>query len=296
MKGKLGVGAVIAVVCAISFILFAVLGIVFVVSSAWSGNLSDLFNFRDGLPFRIGPAESYEIDDLETRDPGGFDTIRINTVSSEIRVRVGGDQVRAHLAGTCRSVSGPVQLDMTADGDTLRIKVEYPVFGLLRSDLVLEVTIPASFDGRIRAASVSGDVSVQLEGIVLEDLEASSVSGRLDVTGGSYARGDFSTTSGRIEVSGSDGALDLHTVSGGIRVKPAILAVMDIGTTSGSVELEVGPAAAFDLAFTSVSGSVDSDIEYTSTGGSGRNVSGRFGGGGPAVTIRTVSGDLRILG
>jgi Toastrack DUF4097 len=141
-------------------------------------------------------------------------------------------------------------------------------------DVDFEVRVPAgvAFVGR----TISGDVTA--DGLSAE-VEARSVSGDIDVSTTDIARA--STVSGTIRASigRSDwsGELALTTVSGDIW-----LAVPDGLNT--------------EVAFSAVSGEMDSDFPITMQGRRfwTNHLEGVIGTGGRHLTLKTVSGDVRL--
>lgn len=143
-------------------------------------------------------------------------------------------------------------------------------------DYVVKLPAGVDFVGNV----VSGDVDVR---DVRSDVEASSVSGNVAVS--TTGKGWGSTVSGDIDVS--MGSLDWKD--------------MDFHTVSGDITLRLPAAFAADVDFESLSGDIDSDFDLTLTSRrTGRWVGAHVkatvgGGGGRSLSLKTVSGDVRLI-
>jgi DUF4097 and DUF4098 domain-containing protein YvlB len=138
-----------------------------------------------------------------------------------------------------------------------------------------EVRLPAGVD--FEGATVSGDVEVE---DVRSDVEATTVSGDVYVATSETAWG--STVSGSIEIE--MGRADWRE--------------MEYSTVSGDITLYVPEDFGADVDFESLSGDFRSDFDVMVRRRSGRFVGsemeGRIGDGGRSLSLRTVSGDVRI--
>ena len=127
------------------------------------------------------------------------------------------------------------------------------------------------------AESVNGSVSG-----ASGDLDASTVNGRLEVTGGSFSRAHLETVSGSLSFQGALGSratFEAETVSGSVTIAlpAAVGADFSISTFSGSVDNAFGPAATRATRHTP-----EKDLEFST------------GGGGASVTIHTLSGSIAL--
>ncbi len=126
------------------------------------------------------------------------------------------------------------------------------------------------------------------------------------------------TVSGNVEAEGLDSFVLARTVSGDINVSTSDLA--DAVTVSGSIDVAMGRAdwrgdlefhtvsgditISFpeslntDIEFESLSGDMDSDFSITMTSRRNRWIGGRISGtigeGGRSLSLKTVSGDVRL--
>ena len=245
----------------------------------------------------------------------GLLAIRLHT--SDVTVRaVDGPDVRIHdLSGTLeRSVRverGAGSLALRADR-SLGFGIGSVVVGVGRRAPNLEIEVPRratvvletasgdvtvaglTGDQRYRTASgamvlrdvsgqlivdaVSGDVEVRSDGPC--SVAARTVSGNLDVRGDVFHALRLSSTSGDVRL---DGRLDGSTTGSGPFAIESVSGDMVIGV-AGSARVEVR----------SVTGDVRSDVDVTSEGGRGSRTL-VVGAGGPTLTVRTVSGDVRLV-
>ena len=128
--------------------------------------------------------------------------------------------------------------------------------------------------GQLAVDAVSGDVSIAAIGDSV--IGARTVSGDLDVQAGTVRSLRISTTSGDMRIEGrlaGDGPFAIESVSG-----DTILA----------------PVGGVTVAVKSVTGDIRSDVVSTTEGNRGsRTVT--VGDGGPRLTLRSISGDLRLV-
>lgn len=194
-----------------------------------------------------------------------------NVVSGDINA----EEVRGDLALT--TVSGNVRV-----GDT-------------RGALTLSTTSGdvevRDHDGAVSAESVSGDV--RLEGdLASPTVRTVSGEARLDGASGSVV---LSSISGELSLEGAGLAgLDVESTSGDIeaRVELAEGATGSISNISGDVELRLSEDARLDLEVTTASGELTSEIGGLEA--DRRSLRGALGGGGPALTVSTTSGDVEV--
>lgn len=128
--------------------------------------------------------------------------------------------------------------------------------------------------GRIAIEAVSGDVKVTTIGEA--DVAMRTVSGDVELRAGTLRSLRSTTTSGDLKVAGrlfGSGPFSVETVSGDALIAPA-----------GDVRIEM----------TTMSGDLRSDVGGRAEGDRGRR-SVSIGTGGPLLTFRSMSGDLRVV-
>ena len=136
-------------------------------------------------------------------------------------------------------------------------------------DLVL-----ADVSGSLTIEAVSGDIEVDADGPA--SVTARTVSGDLDLRAGSLTGLRATTTSGDLHIAGrfdGSGPYAIETVSGDARLAPANDVRIEARTIAGDIESEL-PSHRDDTA--------------------GRRAL-IVGKGGPTVTFRSTSGDLRVV-
>ena len=178
-----------------------------------------------------------------------------------------GNQVVGGLRGT-------VELE-TGSGD-LRL-----------SDIATSQVLLHSSSGDIEAQEISAPFTA----------EAGSGNIRLGEKGEGEVR--IRTGSGNIEVRGVRGALWAESGSGDAEISGAIVGGWEIRTGSGDVDLRPPADAAFDLDATTGSGNIITDrtVSIAVQGDlrkAEQTIRGKVAGGGPRLSVRTGSGDIRI--
>lgn len=145
------------------------------------------------------------------------------------------------------------------DRGTVDVTVKLPASMLADAHSVSGDVAIDGAQGDVRASSVSGDL--KLHDLRASSVRATSVSGDVDVT-----------------IAALTGAGDLSFRS-----------------VSGDVTVAVPAALDADFAMSTVSGDLDTDFPLTLHGQVGRrSINARIGRGGRALSVSTVSGDVRL--
>jgi DUF4097 and DUF4098 domain-containing protein YvlB len=277
---------------------------------------------------RSGEAQDRDTYRIDTTVSVGRDaSVDLSLVNGNVTVTASSrDEVRI------KAYSEVIPLRFEHVGNTVRVTTES---GRYRrsGDQRMEVVVP--FGTRVRANSVSGDVSVRG---VRGEIEAGSVSGSAtvedatrraavnsvsgdvrvrNVDGDVRARG----VSGDITVDRVSGEVDAETVSGEVEVREARSDRVhgqsvsgdityegtiardgryDFQSHSGTVRLIVPGDSPISLTASSFSGSIDSRMKMTmqpTSGGTrrGQRMELSINGGGARVTAQTFSGDIVII-
>jgi hypothetical protein len=144
--------------------------------------------------------------------------------------------------------------------------------------------------------SSSGDIVAQeISGPFTAETGSGNI--RLEEKGEGEVR--IRTGSGNIEVRGVRGALWAESGSGNAEISGAIVGGWEVRTGSGDVDLRPPADAAFDLDATTGSGNIVTDrtVSIAVQGDlrkTERTIRGKVAGGGPQLSVRTGSGDIRI--
>lgn len=112
--------------------------------------------------------------------------------------------------------------------------------------------------------------------------------------------GELRSVNGDVEVLQSSGRFNAKTTNGNLRLELRQLtdgAPMNLETVNGSVELGLPWDARADLNVRNMNGDLYSEVPVTSTAAlpASRAFHGRLGGGGSAISVRTVNGGIRLL-
>jgi lia operon protein LiaG len=262
------------------------------------------------------------IDERKSLPLGGIDQITVNGVSENVRIiEAAGDTVDVWFHGTMGTGSPdavPRLAAMTA-GSTAEIRLDRIrnfTIGFFWSDLVLEVSVPKGYAGKLSVQGVSSDIEVAdhaYTGLALSttsgnvrlgDMNADSfamrtTSGDLVVSSITSRHSDISSVSGDMNVKSITGDAVVHTTSGTVKLTYAgVPSRLDASSTSGDVTVRLPADAQFILDARAVSGDVTCRFPITITenrAGGGRHVlSGAVGTGTGTIAVTTVSGDIRI--
>lgn len=214
--------------------------------------------------------------------PGTLARARIVTKSGEILVEGLACAVELKTASgdvEARSCPGALSIE-TLSGD-----VQVEDVGTLAVRTASGDVNASGVTGSAAARSASGDIEIERVG---GDAAGESASGSVGIdtcAGRAAARaisGDVSVSgvAGRVTVGASSGSVELDSSRG--------FAGAEISTVSGNVYVELPPDVDASLAWSTVSGGVS--IE----GGTGRRGELELGSGGPALEIKTASGDIGV--
>ena len=229
-----------------------------------------------------------------------FGAIDVTAVDgSAIQIEV-DERWRAESDARMEAARRDVKLDMTQDGNTVRLYVDGPFRckdGGVQMDRDAGYTV--RFDFRIR---VPRDTAVELKTINQGNV-------RLRGTAGDF---DLRNVNGDIEAADVAGSGRAHTVNGPVRIafRENPSGPSSFKTINGEVTLELQPDFAADLRLKSLNGDAFSDFPYThlaAAAASGERkgtrwvyrqdrMSGiRIGNGGPEIRIETLNGPIRLL-
>jgi Putative adhesin len=176
--------------------------------------------------------------------------------------------------------------DQTIDGTHGNADVQTGSGDVKISNLTGEVRLQTG-SGNVRAHEISGSVH---GGAGSGDIEVGET-GQGDV--------DLHTGSGNITVHGIQGAFRGEAGSGDITAEGTQSGTWEIRTGSGNVQVRLPGNSAFDADISTSSGTVDvnSPIETTVQGRvneTHKHIQGKVRGGGPLLSVRTGSGDIRV--
>lgn len=241
--------------------------------------------------------------------------VQISNISGDIEVRAWGEEQvkvkaikrsRASSLNQAKENAARVTIEMTTEGNTLRIETKYPrsdrFWGRESTNVSVDYWLWVPERASFKANNVSGDIDVEGLGAAVElkavsgdielrrvngQVEANAVSGDLeiaDISGDIFLK----SVSGDIRVTGLKGSAEAETVSGDIelagvaeanRVRVKALSgevayrgsinpagSYDLKSHSGSISLYLPANSAFDFEAETFSGSIRTDFEIKVTG------------------------------
>jgi hypothetical protein len=248
------------------------------------------------LPLRINPQDlgnffTFGRDSQSTLTSESVDlqdsigNIRMNSISSDIYIARGEKNTFSY-----KHDRKSTDFEYSADGGSFSLK-EYGKgtlfnIGSFGSKEFRLTTMDLQKD--VNVHSVSGEIFA--DGITCENGTFGSTSGDIELRNFAADTARFESVSGEITVdSGSMKKITVGTVSGDVRFyKVSSLQNANINTTSGEVIITGLDLSKYKIIFSSVSGSL-------SAGDLGKIKSrGEIGNGEYTISIRTVSGDVKI--
>jgi hypothetical protein len=229
----------------------------------------------------------------------GQPELRVETSDAAIRVDTWDQKtIEARVTSTKWGFGqGGIQVYDHQTGDTVEIEVRFPhgihIMSIGDRRTVIEIHMPR--EGKVRLHTGDGEIRLR------------DVKGELDVESGD----------GHVEAEGVDGVLRAHTGDGHVRVKGRFDALdistsdgrieaeatsgssigkgWDLKTGDGSVTLSVPENFAADVALHTGDGHITLEMPLTVEGRyDSSNVHGKLNGGGPALTIHTGDGSIRL--
>jgi hypothetical protein len=225
-----------------------------------------------------------DVSDIEQHPPLRQDgnSIHIDYVSSRDIAVDYEITVPADTAIHSHSGSG----DQIVEGTTGNVEVQTGSGDVKLSRLTGEIRLQTG-SGNVRAHEISGPV------------RGTAGSGDIELEESAVGDIDLHTGSGNITVRGIQGAFRAEAGSGDITAEGAMSGAWEIHTGSGNVNIRLPKNAAFDANLSTSSGTLSVDAPLTTTvqgrvEESRKHVMGKVRGGGPLLTLRTGSGDIRI--
>lgn len=235
--------------------------------------------------------------DLEVRVPAGKEVV-VRTTSAEIEVSDVAGSVSAHTtSGEVRVTGRPS--GVTAVSTSGDVEVEVSSSGQVRARSTSgDVRVEGTVRGSVDVESTSGDVDVSAS---TPEVRAQSVSGDVSLRGAS-GRVSASTVSGDTEIANSRIQYgSFETVSGRLRFQGELQrgGAFSLQSHSGDVELLLPSNAGAEFEVKTFSGDIDTEFpvqaQRTSRYGPGRELRFSTGGGGALVTVKTFSGNVKLL-
>ncbi len=216
---------------------------------------------------------------VDVYDPAG--TVSVSGLRGQVKIaaRSGAVLVQDILGPvTLETSSGPVSLkDIEGRAEVKANGAEVSFYSINGN---LEIR---NSSGRITGEYVIGDVTAVQSG---GDIDLAHVEGDIRLK----------TTSGRVKVEQDFGALDVSTETGDIEIVTELNSAKDyfVETISGSIRFLVPEASSGDVKLEAGSCEIDAQIPIAIDSFSRTRISGRFGGGGPKISLATMSGGITL--
>ncbi len=216
---------------------------------------------------------------VDVYDPSG--AISVSGLRGQVKISAQSGSVAVQdILGpvTLETSSGPVSLK-NIEGRT-EVKANGADVSFYSVNGNLEIR---NSSGRISGEYVIGDVTVVQTG---GDIDLAHIEG--DVR--------LKTTSGQVKVEQDFGAMDVSTETGDIEIVTELNSAKDyfVETISGSIRFLVPEASSGDIKLEAGSCEIDAQIPIAIDSFSRTRISGRFGGGGPKISLATMSGGITL--
>ena len=206
-----------------------------------------------------------------------IDYLNVHDISVDYEITVPAETtVRTH------SGSG----DQTIEGTRGNVDVQTGSGDVRLSNLTGEIRLQTG-SGNIKAHEISGPI------------RGGAGSGDIEVEESGPGDIDLHTGSGNITVRGIQGGFHAEAGSGDITAEGTQSGRWEIRTGSGNVHIGLPGNAAFDADISTSSGTIEvnSPLEMTVQGRvqeTRKQIHGKVRGGGPLLSVRTGSGDIRV--
>ena len=261
------------------------------------------FTERDEInkTYQLEPGARVEVSSIR----GPVEIVNADTATAEVRIvrsaRTRGDleyhKIEVAQTGNSLVVRG-IQEPEERRGQN--IQVDHHVILKLPRRIDLSVKSVSGWikvgdvDGQTHVSSISGSANI---GNVGGKLQVSSVSGSLEI-GNVGADARVNSVSGNLGLGQVNGSLEVSSVSGGVNATLLSLSPqgIHIRSVSGSIELGFKSEVNADFNAESISGQVHFDVPNVTRDREDKssNVRARIGAGGTPISIRSVSGNIRL--
>jgi len=304
-------------------------------TTRWVAILAGLFFLMGFYAAEATAKETYEEKFEKTVSLAKDGKVTLQNITGSIDVKswnkgeVKIDAVKISRASTlaqAKENAGLVKIEVEKEGNTLRIKTEYPDEGKVFRRRSLNVSVKYSLviptKASVKIDSVTGSVDLEKIGgavkvnivtgsIVVKTadkgVDCETVTGRINlqnITGDAF----METVTGRITASQIKGSIkarevseasvvDGNTVTGAVVYDGKINrdGRYTLNTHTGRIEMTLPADSGFDLEANTFSGSIQSDFEIKVSGKiSKKRISGVVNKGGPLVKLSTFSGNVYL--
>jgi lia operon protein LiaG len=193
--------------------------------------------------------------------------------------------------------AGKPELVTDLKNGVLTIRVTYSktiTIGLINlANLYLDVYVPNNFSKDIKVSTVSGNLNIRK--LSIENFNFKSISGHLNVDSLSAKNLILEASSGKANLKNVEGKINAATISGEITAElKSFNNDLSIKTVSGEVNLSLPDNSEFKFKLGSVSGKIVNEFGSKITFADSSNLEGSVGEGTFNITIKTISGSIKI--
>lgn len=230
---------------------------------------------------------------------GASGRLTLHVRSTDIRLRGvegGFVRVRAKDDGSLRGVDvepGPGHVTVSVrSGRASDLEIDVPIGAAITADGASSDIEAHGLHGDQRYRSASGDL--RLRG-VRGSITVEAMSGDVDILADGSASILARTVSGDLSIrAGTLEALRATTTSGDVHAAARFAGPGPFGIDTVSGDVTLAPATGVRVEASLITGDVRSDVPSSTEGPRGQR-SLVIGAGGPTITVRSMSGDLRVV-
>jgi len=210
------------------------------------------------------------IDQTRSLDKRG--RVEIENLKGRVEVRA-WDRPEVKITGSLGA--GVEKFSVEGDEGALRIEVKYPNRAKNTEPTTLIVQVPLQAD--LEVSTVSADIAVS--GVAPRELSLESVSGDI-VANGAPRRASVESVSGDVVLTFNSGDVDASAVSGDLSLSGRLNGEVSVETVSGNMRVDGKGERLRRLSASTVSGDVELKIGLASDG---------------EISMESVSGDLTLV-
>jgi hypothetical protein len=245
----------------------------------------DVTTASGGITVTHGSSGVVQIHAILTSDQGWFTSGDVAEPMRELErnppIEQNGNRVRLGYSGGRREL---------LRGISIRFGIQTPPDTRVQASAASGGIRVDGVNGPVDCKTASGGIEIHN---VAADVHASSASGSQhirNIKGAVFAR----SASGGTEALEVAGPIDAEAASGSVRLGQRVAAPIRARTASGSVTVELARNSGYDVTVTTGSGHMTIPEMTVNSSFSRHHIEGKVRSGGPAVSIHTASGSIRI--